>query len=161
FGPTAFDDAALPTSPNRRWLEITIPPAPTLSPRQELTATPYAIAVRGPLRLKGDYPGNRAIQGYNLSSNNDSTGLFGYATNTSGTTYGVWGQSDSSEGYGGYFIGRGYFSGNVGVGNLSPQYQLDVAGVVRSSGGGFRFPDDTVQTTAAISGPPAWSLSGN
>jgi len=28
----------------------------------------------------------------------------------------VYGRSDSPDGYGGYFVGRGYFSGNVGVG---------------------------------------------
>ncbi|HEU4597119.1 MAG TPA: hypothetical protein VFS10_18450 [Pyrinomonadaceae bacterium] len=42
--------------------------------------------------------------------------------------------------------------GNVGVGTASPTYKLDVAGQVRSSSGGFVFPDGTVQTTAVTSG---------
>lgn len=43
-------------------------------------------------------------------------------------------------------------SGNVGIGNSAPAFKLDVAGVIRSSTGGFKFPDGTVQTTAAGSG---------
>ena len=40
-------------------------------------------------------------------------------------------------------------SGGVGIGTDSPSEQLEVVGVVHSSVGGFRFPDNTVQTTAA------------
>ncbi len=50
---------------------------------------------------------------------------------------------------------------NVGVGKNNPTEKLDVAGVVRSSTGGFKFPDGTVQSTAATSSGPAWSLAGN
>jgi hypothetical protein len=38
---------------------------------------------------------------------------------------------------------------NVGIGTLSATQKLEVAGQVYSSTGGFRFPDNTVQTTAA------------
>ena len=40
-------------------------------------------------------------------------------------------------------------SGNVGIGTASPGYRLDVSGQVRSSSGGFVFPDGTVQSSAA------------
>ncbi|MFY9619575.1 MAG: peptidase G2 autoproteolytic cleavage domain-containing protein [Pyrinomonadaceae bacterium] len=43
-------------------------------------------------------------------------------------------------------------NGYIGIGNVSPSYKLDVAGQIRSSSGGFVFPDGTVQATAATGG---------
>lgn len=39
--------------------------------------------------------------------------------------------------------------GNVGIGTTSPTERLTVAGSVESTSGGFKFPDGTIQTTAA------------
>jgi len=41
--------------------------------------------------------------------------------------------------------------GKVGIGTAVPTSTLTVAGTIESSGGGFKFPDGTVQTTAGIS----------
>src|SRR6476661_3864851 len=41
-------------------------------------------------------------------------------------------------------------SGNVGIGTSAPSQALEVAGTVYSSAGGFRFPDGSTQTTAAV-----------
>jgi hypothetical protein len=45
-------------------------------------------------------------------------------------------------------------NGTVGIGTAAPNsaYKLDVAGSIRSSTGGFVFPDGSTQTTAAVSG---------
>jgi hypothetical protein len=40
---------------------------------------------------------------YGQSASTDGRGVLGDATATSGDTYGVWGQSASADGYGGYF----------------------------------------------------------
>src|ERR1017187_1975128 len=40
-------------------------------------------------------------------------------------------------------------SGNVGIGITNPTDKLTVAGIVSSTTGGFRFPDGTLQTSAA------------
>jgi hypothetical protein len=44
-------------------------------------------------------------------------------------------------------------AGNVGIGTAIPDEKLSVAGTIESTTGGFRFPDDSIQTTAA-QGPP-------
>jgi hypothetical protein len=42
--------------------------------------------------------------------------------------------------------------GNVGIGSPAPTTRLEVAGTVRSTSGGFQFPDGSTQTTAASQG---------
>ena len=49
--------------------------------------------------------------------------------------------------------------GNVGIGTTAPTHKLDVAGAIRSSSGGFVFPDGTVQTTAG-GGGSQWTTLG-
>jgi hypothetical protein len=53
-------------------------------------------------------------------------------------------------------------AGNVGIGTLNPTHKLDVAGPIRSSSGGYVFPDGSVQTTAAAGGVDSqWTTSGS
>ncbi|HEV2705339.1 MAG TPA: hypothetical protein VGV59_05415 [Pyrinomonadaceae bacterium] len=49
--------------------------------------------------------------------------------------------------------------GRVGVGTSAPAHSLDVAGTIRSTSGGFVFPDGSVQATAASSAAAAANIS--
>jgi hypothetical protein len=51
--------------------------------------------------------------------------------------------------------------GNFGIGTLTPDAKLTVNGQVSSLSGGYKFPDGTVQVTAATSGTGFWSANGS
>jgi hypothetical protein len=87
---------------------------------------------------------------------------------TAGTTNWIYGSTTyinnaPSNGSGHQFQGANAYlaigGGSVGVGTVTPGYRLDVAGPVRSSSGGFVFPDGTVQTTAAAGGGSQWAAA--
>ena len=52
-------------------------------------------------------------------------------------------------------------NGYVGIAITNPSSRLQVHGTVYSSSGGFKFPDETVQTTAAGSGAAYWKKLGD
>jgi hypothetical protein len=52
-------------------------------------------------------------------------------------------------------------AGGVGINTNAPTSPLTVAGMVESLSDGFKFPDGTVQTSAATGAGDAWSLYGN
>jgi len=194
FGSGAFNG-------DKRWLELGVRPGDssetftTLDPRQQVTATPYALQTKGIYVSDANNVGigtispsakldvlsrtNIAIYGKNQTYNNYGylgssefgvsgrvgagygAGVYGHSANPTsvgvhgyggfgnygylGTSdYGVYGRhynsgneghiaSDSygvygfsSSGYAGYFEGKGYFSGDIGIGTTSPGAKLDV-----------------------------------
>jgi hypothetical protein len=91
FGAGAFQGSA-------RWLEIAVRPTggptyTTLSPRQPLTAAPYAMSL-----MPGAYI--TAALGYPALTLNNTAGLGLYAS--SGTGAGVYGESTAADGWGVY-----------------------------------------------------------
>jgi hypothetical protein len=50
--------------------------------------------------------------------------------------------------------------GRVGIGTATPASELTVAGTVESTAGGVKFPDGTVQVSAAPDGPGLWATDG-
>ncbi len=65
-------------------------------------------------------------------SSNSSTGhgVSGYANHTTGNNVGVYGKTSSSNGHAGFFDGRVYSSGDLGVGIQYPVSKLDVDGAI-------------------------------
>jgi len=137
FGASAFNNSL-------RWLEIKVD-GTTLSPRQPITRTPYAIQTRGInvsdagkvgigttipqslLQVIGSAGSDHAISGYNITGTGNAAGVYGhtssvsgyglsgYAAPTSGFNYGVWGESNSITGTGVYGRASQGVGGNFGV----------------------------------------------
>ncbi|MBW7905797.1 MAG: tail fiber domain-containing protein [Phycisphaerae bacterium] len=109
-------------------------------------ANSAGIGVRGrapSYGVQGEATGNgvgvvgRASTGigvYGESNVTSGAGVLGANTAASGAAIGVHGVANSPGGYAGYFNGRGYFSGNVGIGTLNPANPLSVAGDADLSG---------------------------
>ncbi|HWP31989.1 MAG TPA: hypothetical protein VNK96_09750 [Fimbriimonadales bacterium] len=78
--------------------------------------------------------------GMGLLAKTDGSGgaaIRGHATADSGNTFGVQGFVDSPNGYAGYFLGQGYFSGFLGVGRTSKVTSAEVFGIGSSNASGF------------------------
>jgi hypothetical protein len=124
FGASAFNG-------DKRWLDITVN-GTLLTPRQELTAVPYATLAVG---LALPFSGSSGVSGAALAITNSSTGaadfgVVGTLTSASGVdltgqSAGVWGDSSSGQGvigtssalYGAGVLGK---ANNVGVYGTNP-----------------------------------------
>ncbi len=107
----------------------------TSAPALRVTNTANGTAVLG----SSASPSGYGVQGSVSNTDFVNAGVYGLSTATNGN--GVKGQSDtgagavavwgtSAQGFGGYFEGKGYFSGNVGIGALPAGAKLRVSGNV-------------------------------
>jgi hypothetical protein len=118
------------------WLGIAVDPDPDIVPRTKLVTVPYAFAVS-------------TVDGASGGS------IFGdlqlHSTLTVGEHGGDAGRIEITDGTSDVIVADGT-SGRMGIGTNTPSERLQVVGVIYSSAGGFRFPDGTIQTTAATGG---------
>ena len=65
--------------------------------------------------------------GYFKAEGTQSIGVYGFAAGHTDVNYGVYGQTLSEDGFGGYFVGKGYFLGKVGIGTNTPYSKLEIS----------------------------------
>jgi hypothetical protein len=127
FGEGSFTGEA-------RYLEIGVRPGDsgavytTLSPRQELTAVPYALSLRPGAWIVGEQAGANVIHIRNTSTVDFSSALGARATGNAGITTGVWGETSSPNGRGTY--GKATATSGPAGGVVGRSFSPDGYGVV-------------------------------
>lgn len=97
------------------------------------------------IQAQGNAAGGRFEGPYGVEATSQVAAGYFRDTNSSGVAYagygdyGVWGTGNAA---GGYF-------NKVGIGITNPTEALSVAGKIQSTTGGFKFPDGTIQASAA------------
>jgi len=72
-----------------------------------------------------------AIYGHNTATSYGPIGVYGRVSASNGKA--IYGRNYNSDGYGGFFVGKGYFSGSVGIGTTDlSNYKLAVDGKIRA-----------------------------
>ncbi len=95
----------------------------------DATITTYSETTSGIGILGKATSGGSGIYGEANGSN--GRGVIGIADGINGIA--IYGSAAGTTSYGGYFLGRGYFSDNVGIGTINPLSKLSVGGNGNSS----------------------------
>jgi hypothetical protein len=96
------------------WLGIRVGSDPEMTPRQVIYPVPYALGLVPGVVISASHANPFSVRTTSASGR----ALEGVASAATGTTYGVVGQSNSEDGYGGYFYNYNPNSG-VGVSGIS------------------------------------------
>ena len=102
-----------------------------------------ATTVSGPV----DYTNRAAVLGVNNSTDTyyaNSVGVAGQVRTSGG--YAIYGDAYGAGGWAGYFDGKGYFSGNVGIGITNPATKLHIGS---SSSSGSTTEEFRIQTSSS------------
>jgi len=169
FGVNAFPgaDRFLEISVRPHSSDPSIPPYVLLTPRQQISSTPYAIrtlsAATADTATNATQLGGLAANQYVQTNDPRLTdarppvaGSSNYVQNGTSPQAGA----NFNIGGGGTIGGNLLTSGQVGIGTTTPTEKLQVAGVIQSTTGGFKFPDGTLQTTAVAASPVNRVLRG-
>jgi hypothetical protein len=106
----------------------------------------YAVAAHAQIKSTNSQPAKKDNSAQPAGANSTVTG-----SGTAGQLTRWYGASGSSYVVGDSVITEDKF-GKIGIGTTAPTSKLTVQGMIETTLGGYKFPDGTVQTTAAVSG---------
>jgi hypothetical protein len=154
------------TAGQELYLEVIVD-GETLTPREELYSYPYAINSHLLEGRTTDYFLNTSVETQKKDGGLNIMGNVGIGMTNLGGILHIFDGNKSK----GIMFGRRYgndiqgstgisggdidnlvlqsYGGNVGIGTTSPGEKLTVAGTIESTSGGVKFPDGSLQTTAA------------
>jgi hypothetical protein len=91
-------------SGSQLYLGVQVDADAEMTPRQPIYAVPYARSLRPGADIYGAVDSASTLALYNTSTLDGSKGLYATAVGVSGVTYGVYGLSNSPNGFAGFFI---------------------------------------------------------